>query len=111
MSGSTAVIDVARTFSGPEYVGRAWCCVTPTVQIVEQANVKGQKRFVVLTLFALRVTDKRYPPSPLLTLHRARVFAFDRLRSLSSSGDLKVGGRSGIDFARGGAYLGLEVPL
>jgi len=111
--------NVARHFAeradgwpvGPLLLGRGWSCSTPTVQIVEQAERAGAKRYVVLTLFPFRRTDQRHPPSPRLSLSRARHFAFERLRELAAPGALVLGPGPGIEHARGGEHLGLEVSL
>jgi hypothetical protein len=96
---------------GPEFNGRAWSCATPTVQIVQQPQPRRAKRFVVLTLFPFRYTDRRYPPSPLLTLHKARRFAFARLWMLAGANAVVAGRGPGIELVRGGDHLGLEVFL
>lgn len=96
---------------GPEVTGRAWSCVTPTVQIIQQPRAKGPKQYVVLTLFPFRFTDCRYPPSVPLPLYRARRFAIARLSVLAGSGHVVFGRGPGIELARGGDHVGLEVPL
>ncbi len=96
---------------GPEVHGRAWSCATPTIQIVQQPDAKRAKRYVVLTLFPFRYTDRRYPPSQLLTLHKARRLAFARLWMLAGAGKVIPGRGPGIELARGGDHLGLEVFL
>lgn len=96
---------------GPEVAGRAWSCATPTVQIVQQPRIKGPKRYVVVTLFPFRYTDRRYPPSVPLPLYRARRFAIARLTVLAGSGHVVFGRGPGIELARGGDHVGLEVPL
>lgn len=94
---------------GPEVHGRAWSCATPTVQIVQQPHIKSARRYVVLTLFPFRYTDKRYPASPLLTLHKARRLAFARLWHLAGAEQVQLGRGPGIELARGGKHIGLEV--
>ena len=94
---------------GGEYAGRAWSCTTPTVQIVRQPHAPGPTRYVVLTLFPFCRTDRRYPPSQLLTLHRARRMAWARLWKLAGRGAVKPGRGDGIELARGGDHVGLEV--
>lgn len=94
---------------GGEYVGRAWSCTTPTVQIVRQPHAPGPTRYVVLTLFPFCRTDRRYPPSQLLTLHRARRMAWARLWKLAGRGAVTPGRGDSIELARGGDHIGLEV--
>ena len=96
---------------GAEYHGRAWSCATPSVQIVQQPQRKGPKRFIVVTLFPFLYTDRRYPPSPPLTLHKARRYAFARLWLLAGSCMVVPGRGPGIELARGGHHIGLEVLL
>jgi hypothetical protein len=94
---------------GGEYFGRAWSCATPTVQIVRQPHLAGPARYIVVTLFPFCRTDKRYPPSELLTMHRARRMAHSRLWFLAGKEQVVLGRRGGIELARGGAHIGLEV--
>ncbi|HEX8556397.1 MAG TPA: hypothetical protein VF695_16990 [Sphingomonas sp.] len=93
---------------GGKYHGRAWSCATPTVQIVRQPQVKGAARYVVVTLFPFLHTDKRYPPSGAMTLHRARLMAHRRLGLLAGRENVIPGCGPGIELARGGAHIGLE---
>ena len=94
---------------GCEYVGRAWSCATPTVQIVRQPHLPGPARYVVVTLFPFSRTDKRHPPSEPLTLQRARRMAFRRLWFLAGKEAVVPGRGGGIELARGGDHIGLEV--
>ena len=110
---------------GREYRGVAWSCVTPTVQIVQQpkdagpklpkrtgakpAKITNTKRYVVVTLFPFLRTDMRYRPSSTMTLHQARVFAWARLRTLAGNRPVTRGQGHGIELARGGDHIGLEV--
>ena len=94
---------------GGEYVGRAWSCVTPTVQIVRQPHLAGPARYIVVTLFPFRRIDKRYPPSDPLPLHRARRMAQSRLWFLAGREAVVPGRGAGIELARGGEHVGLEV--
>ncbi|WP_188658176.1 hypothetical protein [Sphingomonas metalli] len=97
---------------GPELIRyRAWSCTSPTVQLVELRRRERGRRFVVLTLFPFLRTDRRHPPSPPMTLHRARRFAFARLRALAPDGQLAFGRGGGIELCRGGDHIGLEVML
>ena len=96
---------------GPEVSGGAWSCATPTVQIVEYRTAKRGRWYRVLTHFPFRYTDRRYPPSPLMPLGRARRFAFARLRQVSGSSTLRLGPGPGIEWTWGGAHFGLEVRL
>ena len=90
--------------------GRAWSCTSPTVQLIEVAR-RGQQRFVVLTLFPFQRVDLRHPPSPRMSLHRARCFAYARLRELAGDQEFRSGGSAGIDWSRGGDHLAFEVRL
>jgi hypothetical protein len=94
---------------GGEYVGRAWSCTTPTVQIVRQPHIAGSARYVVVTLFPFSRVDKRYPPSEPLTLHRARRMAWSRLWFLAGKEKVVPGRNGSFELARGGSHIGLEV--
>jgi hypothetical protein len=94
---------------GGEYRGRAWSCATPTVQIVRQPHATGLARYVVLTLFPFCRSDRRHPPSEPLTLHRARRMAWARLWKLAGRDPVQPGRDGGIELARGGSHVGLEV--
>jgi len=94
---------------GGEYAGRAWSCATPTVQIVRQPHASGLARYIVVTLFPFCRVDLRHPPSDPLTLHRARRMAWARLYKLAGRDAVQQGRGAGIELARGGAHLGLEV--
>lgn len=93
---------------GPQYLGRAWSCATPTVQIIRQPAVAGLKRYRVLTLFPFLHTDRRHRPSRLMTLVQARTYAWRRLRERGGSAIIVRGVGHGIELARCGDYLGLE---
>lgn len=110
---------------GQEYRGVAWSCVMPTVQIVQQrkdasperrksigakpVKCANSKRYIVVTLFPFLRTDMRYRPSSSMTLHQARVFAWARLRILAGDKPVTRGHGHGIELARGGDHIGLEV--
>lgn len=96
---------------GREYRGIAWSCVTPTVQIVQQRGKTGLKKYIVVTLFPFLRTDRRHPPSALMSLINARGFASRRLRELGNGELLSEGRGHGIELAKCGDYIGLEVFL